>query len=218
MEEKTISIEPDNNSLGSPERLSSIIGPATDLQLLKVVILAYKALFKEKVVKVSSPEDQITRELVFKIQIHVQKNGINAFPMHQFPIFLKPNKKGRQPTIDFVFRKGYEESPYFGFECKKVDEEKDRSIQEYIDEGMKRFLSGKYAGEEKLGGMVAYILDQKFDTCVLKINERIKGEMGEDACLFPSALNLDFDGLFQSKHKRLQLEFILFHVFMVFCT
>jgi hypothetical protein len=216
MEAKTINIESSRIRLGSPEGLSSIIGPASELQLLKVVICAYKALSNEKVIKEDWAEDKITRELFLRIQVHVQKNGINTFPIHQYPLFLDSSKIGRPPTIDFVFRNGYEESPYFGFECKIVDDRKGQSIKEYIDEGMMRFLSEKYAATEKLGGMIAYLINREVENCVLKINERIKQEFGETACLAHSTLDVDFDFVFQSNHSRSNLDFILYHVFMTF--
>jgi hypothetical protein len=216
MEGKTIKLKGEDASIGSPVKLSSIIGPVTDLQLLKVVIIAYKALSEEKKVKEDWQEDKITRELLFRIQVHVQKNGVNAFPTHQYPLFLKTPKKGRPPTIDFVFRKGYDESPYFGFECKIVDDRKSSSVRDYIDEGMKRFLSGKYAAAEKLGGMIAYLLNREVETCVLKINELIKKEMGSTASLTRFAIDVDFNEIFRSIHARSNIDFTLYHIFMTF--
>lgn len=210
----------DSSSLGSPEQLASQIGPNNDLQILKVVIFSHIALREEKVVDESWPEDKITRELCVRIHIYITENGINTIPIHQYPIYLKKEKMGRPPTIDFVFRKGFEESHYLGFECKIVDDKKDTSIRDYIDEGMNRFLSGKYAKNEKVGGMVAYLINSDLLNCVAKINEKVIDKLGIEDCLTEMCLIREFNGLYTSKHKRVELfnYFRIYHIFMFFDT
>ena len=162
-------------------------------------------------------EDKITRELCVRIQVHVQKNGINSIPVHQYPIFPKIRKRGRPPTIDFVFRKGYDESCYLSFECKIVNCDDNSSIKAYIDDGMMRFISGKYASNEKIGGMVGYLINREIDSCVKKINERIESIISKVDCLVKSSLSLDFDGIYESRHIRANLNAILvYHIFMAF--
>lgn len=172
----------------------------------------------ERIIDGSWPEDKITRELYVRIFVHTQKNGVNAIPVHQYPIFPKTVKRGRPPTIDFVFRRGYQESSYLAFECKIVDDEKDRSIQEYIDQGLMRFLSGKYARNETVGGMIAYLINSEITSCVLKINEQIKQNMDDSNCLVKSSVAPGFDGIYQSNHKKppLSVLFLIYHVFMTF--
>jgi len=182
------------------------------------VILAYKTLHDEKIVDRSWPEDKITRELCVRIHIHSVKNGTGAIPVHQYPIFPKVPKKGRPPTIDFVFRRGYEELSYLAFECKIVDDKEDHSIQEYVNEGIMRFLSGKYSRNEKLGGMVAYLINSEIAECVRKINELVENKLGKTDCLSKASITFNFDGVYQSIHNRaifLDL-FLLYHIFMTF--
>ena len=220
MEEGIISLNIESISLGSPQQLASEIGPNNDLQILKVVIFSYIALREEKVVDENWPEDKITRELCVQIQIYVTKNGINTIPIHQYPIYLKNEQVGRPPTIDFVFRKGFEESHYLGFECKIVNDKKITSIRDYIDEGMNRFLSGKYAKNEKVGGMVAYLINRELLNCVAEINEKVMDKLGIENCLTKTRLIKEFNGLYTSKHKRVELldYFRIYHIFMYFNT
>lgn len=220
MEGKVISLDIESISIGSPQQLASEIGPNNDNQILRVVIFSYMALQERKVVDEGWPEDKITRELYVQIQIYIAKNGINAIPIHQYPIYLKKEKMGRPPTIDFVFRKGFEESPYLGFECKIVNDKKVASIRDYIDEGMNRFLSGKYAKNEKVGGMVAYLINRQLLNCVAIINEEVRDKLGIESCLTEMSLIEKFNGLYTSKHKREKLldHFRIYHIFMFFCT
>lgn len=220
MEGKVISLDIESISVGSPQQLASEIGPNNDQQILRVVIFSYTALREEKIVDESWPEDKITRELCVRIQIYKEKICINEIPIHQYPIYVKKKKMGRAPTIDFVFRKGFEESRYFGFECKIVNDKKVASIREYIDGGMNRFLSGKYAKNEKVGGMVAYLINCELLDCVSKINEKVTNKLGIENCLSEMRLIGEFDGLYTSKHKRLKLldNFQIYHIFMCFCT
>lgn len=220
MEGRKINVNHKSFTLGNPQVLALEIGPNNDRQLLKVVIKAYQALNDSKIVKEDWPEDKITRELYVQIHIFVIKNGINTIPFHQYPIYLKKRKRGRPPTIDFVFRKGYIESPYLGFECKIVDERKSDSIRAYINDGMFRFISAKYAKNQRVGGMVAYILNFEVIRCVNKINERIQNhnKLGKEDCLILYDIIDDFKDLYISKHKRENLRnlFLLYHVFMFF--
>lgn len=168
------------------------------------------------------PEDKITRELYVHIHVYVAKNGINTIPIHQYPIYPKLRERGRPPTIDFVFRKGFEESPYLGFECKIVDSKQDSSIKDYIDEGMRRFLSGKYSATERIGGMSAYIVNCEVLDCIHGINKRIENhsELGHEDRLVKSGLIPGFDDLYKSRHERRQIPdfFLIYHIFMYFGT
>lgn len=165
----------------------------------------------------SWPEDKITRELCVQIEIYIHKNQITAIPVHQYPIYLKKKKKGRPPTIDFVFRKGFEESHYFGFECKIVDDKVPNSIKEYVDEGVNRFLSGKYSYSQKAGGMVAYLINCNTLKCVKEIYKLMKNTNGIKRNLKKMTVVKKFNGLYNSRHTKKNLKnFELYHIFMDF--
>jgi hypothetical protein len=211
-------ISKDEYSLGSPKEIASEIGLCTDIQLLQVVILAYKTLHDKMKVDKGWPEDKITLELCVRISRQMQENGTNAIPIHQYPVFPKKIRSGRPPTIDFVFRKGYRESSYLAFECKIVDDENDSSIQQYINQGVMRFLTGKYAKNETTGGMIAYLINREITKCVIKINEQIKRNMSDSNCLVKSSIILDFEGIYQSNHMKNppNSRFLIYHLFLTF--
>jgi len=210
-----LNIEP--TRLGSPDQLASEIGSNSDKCLLEVVIYAYIELRKTSNIDKTWPEDRITRELCVQIQIYIEKNQIKAIPIHQYPIFLNKKRRGRPPTIDFVFRKGFEESHYFGFECKLLDDNIPNSVQEYVDEGVNRFLSGKYSHGQKAGGMVGYLIKCKRLKCVKAVDKQMKHITGSNHNLTKKALVKGFNGLYMSKHKQINLKiFELYHIFMNF--
>jgi hypothetical protein len=151
-----------------------------------------------------------------KILIYIQKNQIKAIPIHQNQIFPKKRKKGRSPTIDFVFRKGYEESPYFGFECKIVDHKIKASITAYVDEGVNRFLSGKYGKGQKAGAMIAYLINCKQLKCVKAVDTKMKEITGINHNLKKMTLVSGFTSLYNSKHTKNLKTFKLYHIFMNF--
>jgi len=223
MGERRISLEDRIHNLGSPRQLALDICPYNDINLLNVVIAAYRCLKEKNIVDQSWPEDKITRELYVQIQIYVLKKGINTIPVHQYPIYLKKAKKGKPPTIDFVFRKGFQESPYLGFECKIVNDKNTTSIKNYIYEGMFRFLSGKYARNEKVGGMTAYLINCEVLKCVNRINEEILNNddlTKKDILVINESIIHNFKGLYVSKHnkKKLRDMFLLYHILMQFNT
>lgn len=202
--------------MGSPASIASEIGPSTDIRLLHIVILGYQTLCREGVVAADWQEDRITSELCFRIQVHIQDSRINAYPQHQHPLFSSQPKRGRPRTIDFVFRKGYEESEYLGFECKLIESNDNRLLKEYIDQGMMRFLSGKYSENEKIGVMVGYIMASQIVPCVDQLNIKIETKLEKSDCLVRSSV-LDFEGIYESHHSRKSLcNIIVYHLFMRF--
>jgi len=220
MEGRAVTIDKIGTTLGDPKILASEIGPNNDKQLVNVVIQAYFALRNTSIVNNTWHEDKITRELYVQIQIYVIKNGINTIPIHQYPIFLKKSKRGRPPTIDFVFRKGFIETSYLGFECKIINSNNSNSIQEYIDEGMYRFIGSKYSPHEKVGGMIGYTFNNDVSTCVNEINIKIDKHkiLNKMDCLLALNLIKGFKNLYISKHKKgnLSESFLIYHIFMFF--
>ncbi len=65
---------------------------------------------------------------------------------------------------------------YFAFECKRLDDKTGKSSlqQKYIDDGLDRFIIGKYAEEEDFGGMVGFVVSGKIESIVLDMKEKVK--------------------------------------------
>lgn len=94
---------------------------------------------------------------------------------------------------------------YFAFECKRLDDKIGKSSlqQKYIDDGLNRFIIGKYAEEDDFGGMVGFIVTGKIENIVLDMKKKVKNYYFVRSYGF--LLNRFCDNCltsFQSKHER----------------
>jgi hypothetical protein len=127
--------------------------------------------------------------------------------------------------IDLVVRWHYREpEPSFAIEAKvlvisRVGSYKPwDTVHDYVANGMKRFVDGKYAGGLPTGAMVAYVLSGTTDELVININERIASL--PLACDIPLAVHTADPPnrpKYESKHPRARRSQIrLLHTFVVF--
>ncbi|MCJ7631329.1 hypothetical protein MUP77_02840, partial [Candidatus Bathyarchaeota archaeon] len=190
MEWPAISLGRISNTIGSPGQFAQVIGLETEKKILRMVIESYKILVNKKIVQQNWEEDNITAVLCSEIirlwrSIPQSSPVYGLIPLPQFPVFPKPLKRGRAPTIDFVILRGYVEQVYFAFECKIVDYNNQNLISEYIDNGMKRYISGYYSLKMMAGGMIGYMFNNKVALTVDAINIKIKTrpDLSEKDCL-----------------------------------
>jgi hypothetical protein len=142
-------------------------------QLLDLVIKSWVTFPKPSSYDLEVP---ITKSFV----VHLRRNQNRS--THLFRIDWEStvlNEKGVQKgRIDIRFTHGYSPSEYFSCECKllnKIDENGKWSslAGEYIDEGMMRYIDGKYSGGDN-GGMIGYVMDGHTDKAVQSINNAIE--------------------------------------------
>lgn len=209
---------------GDPLQFGKGFVPQLQDKVFAIIISAYREL--ETSCKVTSEweEDQITSELFDYIQI-IWKNDISdaasAFlPKHQGPIYPKPNKKGRAPTIDIVFTTHYGERTYFGFECKLVERGNSSQLTNYVTEGMKRYIEEKYSKDSNKGAMIAYTFEENVDLLIEAINSKISkiGGLAESDFITNGVTPLsEFNAIYFSHHRRKSRgAFDIFHLIFRF--
>jgi len=220
-----MSIGGSSGSFGSPTQLAEVIGPRAERRILRIVAAAYETLSGMGRVDNSWDEDRITKDLCTQIALiwrQVSPSSVsNLVPMPQFPIHPKPSRRGRAPTIDFVFWRGYSEEVYFAFECKLVDDSDQSSLSEYIDEGMNRYIEGKYAIRMPRGGMVGYLFYSQVNATANAINSEMLAHSGfsQNDFLTQATFTLNgFKDLYVSSHIRrnTRTPFKIYHLFLVF--
>lgn len=191
------------HSIGDLRILAKEICPDTDEVIIGIVIEGYRLLYSENVVQKNWSEDMITLQLYMRIQKAWKRTKLTAIPVHQYPIFIKKKPLGRPPTIDFAFHRGFLDSSYFGFECKLVNDSDPMLIREYVGKnGMLRFISGKYATEESIGGMVGYLINSKVSVVVELINKEILNKMSNSDCLNIRTPIKGFNHAYSSTHTK----------------
>ena len=98
------------------------------------------------------------RDALFRIEEEIgTRSGNNP---------LKPD--GR---IDIKIIYSFDETEYFGIECKRVNDKGNDLAKKYIQKGLLRFKTGKYSPNHDWMAMIGFVIDGK----LLESIERIKG-------------------------------------------
>lgn len=146
-----------------PQDLAAKLGNNGIGVILGTMWLAFYDLKKEPNNYATMDEDSITVEWYAKIYDRwVSENRaalvtLKLIPYTQYPDDTLKKKIGKAPAIDFCFRAWNKNDGYFGAECKRLRTDQHLLVQEYIENGIKRFTSGKYGSRSTVSAMVGYV-------------------------------------------------------------
>ena len=112
----------------------------------------------------TSIENEITRTLCFWLRKDRRLRDIGVLIPFHYLLELNANKIADAPSeIDFSIQIGDDPDHYLAFECKRINVEfpsgKKSLIYEYIEEGLMRFITLKYAPKVPLACMLGYVSD-----------------------------------------------------------
>lgn len=123
-------------------------------------------------------EDDITDRLV----VEMRRDGIvrDKWRVEREYQLLPENEKGEipeKPSIDMVVLFTLQQSVYLAYECKRLRVTFPSGFQHladrYVEEGMMRFLVGKYAPGLLFGTMLGYVMDSNVDSAVQNVRDAI---------------------------------------------
>lgn len=205
--------------LGNPYDLAEQIGEDGIAKLLALVCDAYDMLYKHKIVKLGMSEDEITEELFKEIQIVWR---VSSIPQTIVPINQKIDKtfgkdRGKPPTIDFCFRDRWVKEAFFGFECKLLAEGDVRLYKEYIENGLYRYLQGKYCARGSAGSLIGYVNSGRISIIVQDVKTRVDRENMLTAMVKAPSISA-FEEHYVSTHSRESglSSFSVHHLFFCF--
>ena len=127
---------------------------------------------------------------------------------------------------DIVFFPSYQEEIYLCLEAKRLNaiiSGTRRSLaDEYVKEGMQRFVDGKYASFVRHGAMLAYVLDGNIDRALQNVDNNIrklytKLRMDNDSGLVASTIRPDDPQIKETSHRRAH-ENAVFHIHHLFVS
>lgn len=93
---------------------------------------------------------------------------------------------------------------------------------EYVKEGMQRFVDGKYACSVRHGAMLAYVLDRDLNRAMQNVENNIRGRrlelrMGDKSAFMASTI-LGCDSRVRETQHRRAGENVVFHIHHLFCS
>jgi len=206
-------------SYGDPSDLAQQIGEEGISYLLGIVCDAYQRLYEKHNIKQKMSEDEITEELFVEVEFVWSRSSITETirPMCQKGDRTHAKIKGRPPTIDFCFRDSWVGEAFFGFECKLLVEGDTTLCNEYVENGLCRFLSGRYCAHGSAGSLIGYVKLGNLSTIIQDIKVRVDTRNLLKAMALASPIGT-FQNHYVSVHSReMQLPpFCVHHLFFSF--
>lgn len=205
--------------VGNPCDLAEKIGEDGISKILGLVCAAYDMLCKHNIVKSEMSEDDITEELFKEIQVvwHVSSNLQTLIPINQKIDRTFAKDKGTPPTIDFCFRDRWMKEAFFGFECKLLAEGDGRLSREYVENGLCRYLQGKYCSAGSAGSLIGYIRSGNVAVIIQDVKCRVDQEKAVQTVTLSSSIG-SFKEHYISIHMRERglRKFCVHHLFFDF--
>ena len=81
-----------------------------------------------------------------------------------------PKPDGR---IDMMITYSNDEDEFFGMECKRIDDSSNDLTREYVDQGVMRFVVGKYSPNHDWGAMIGFVSDGMLKNCVNRVKKQL---------------------------------------------
>jgi len=137
--------------------------------ILKPLVEAYEVMKGRDCDAVNYDENAITKRLVWYLK-H-ETSIAKLYQKRTIAIEMRPKE---QATIEETYEPDIKilvwKMLWMEIEAKRFYEKNNWSISEYLsDDGIGRFLSGRYSKNEKHGGMIGYIQNGNFHTIIQKI-------------------------------------------------
>jgi hypothetical protein len=158
--------------------LAEQIGEQGITNLLRIVCDAYQRLYQKHNIRQEMSEDEITEELLIEVHFVWSKSNITETirPLPQKGDKTAAKPKGRHPTIDFCFRDVWVSEAFFGFEFKLLAEGDTRLYNEYIKNGLYRYIQGKYSARGSAGSLVGYVKLGNLARIIQDVKARVDNE------------------------------------------
>ncbi|MCF2150407.1 hypothetical protein IQ276_029055 [Desmonostoc muscorum LEGE 12446] len=187
--------------------------------ILDLVLSAWEVFSKPKI---DDHEVPITKR--FRTTLIQQKNLV------KLPVIIdreipeddleSGTEKGR---IDLRFTYGYREDVYFSFECKRLnviskDGKRKSLAQDYVVDGMMRYITSQYASGLLCGGMIGYIMNSDSKTAIKAVDGQVEIRCKElrispPSGLCQSSLKQNHPQIKETTHILLR-QFVIHHVFL----
>jgi hypothetical protein len=153
-------------------------------QNLIPAILAHVIATWERMTKPgpSDLEDAISLKL-YSALVNAKDRNAHAFRIGYEAVEVDTDLAKETGRMDIVFFPGHEEEIYLCLEAKRLNALVSgvrRSLaDEYVKEGMQRFVDRKYARSVRHGAMLAYVLDGDCDRAIKNAENNIRSRFAE---------------------------------------
>ena len=157
------------------------------------------------------------------------------FPKRHIPIILisihpqqellpfDPDKDTPEGYIDILVSCEFGSEVYFAIEAKRLrvrstSGKMDAGNDDYVNDGMMRFVSGQYAPFMKTGAMLGYVYDGDINKARSGVARYIKSREKELKLTSPKQLKrtsmLPDKAIYETRHDLKRRSFLIYHIFL----
>ncbi len=127
---------------------------------------------------------------------------------------LSSKPEGR---IDIKIIYNFNENEYFGIECKRVTSKNKKLAEKYINEGIMRFVNGKYSPGHDYAAMLGFVIDGNIARCINLIRQYIKNT--KEICLkedWSEEKSFGIQDIYRTRHLQNEQNIMsILHLFLV---
>ena len=200
-----------------------VLFPQRHVQIILISIFqAGKTLRKKSPTEI---ENRLTRRLCIKLnQIQIFRDGPLSIHPQQEILSSDPDKDTPEGYIDILVSCEFGSGVYFAIEAKRLrvrstSGKMDAGNDDYVNDGMMRFVTGQYAPFMKTGAMLGYVYDRDINKARSGVAGYIKSRGKELKLTSPKKLTqatiLPDKAIYETRHGLKKRPFIIYHMFFL---
>ncbi len=194
--------------VGSPAPLSQKLRPALEQAILQLVVAGFERWRDRQFNRYGDTEVEFTAVLVGCMRDIRRERNLPFVPHAEYVHYSSEVLAGRAtpsraPRIDIsVWWDILADDAFFTIECKRLAP--GHLAREYIDEGLLRFVSGKYATTFDAAGMIGFAIADAPETLLAHVNKRVRQrpELSDADLLVTSPPIASLATVYGSRHQR----------------
>ena len=205
--------------IGNPDMWADMFPGELVPDIIELILEAWSQV---KLSKSDRLEVPLTRKLYCHL-ISLKRHALLPFSVWLESSEIDVVSMAEKGRIDIRFSHGYREDVYFAIECKRLNVCRGRRrvflADEYVNEGMMRFVSGKYAAGLDKGGMLGYVMDGRLDDAISSVTMAIESRkqmlaMAANSTLKKSLTCPQNRRVHETNHKSSSCQILLHHMFV----
>lgn len=169
-------------------------------------------------------ENRISRRLFYRlIRIDPFRSGPLDIRLQPEIVAVDSDKSTPEGQIDFLVSCGLGAEVYFAIEAKRLrvrstKGKMDAGNDDYVNDGMMRFVAGQYAPFMSTGAMLGYVYDGDIKKACAGVAGYIDGKINELKLMPPQKLTkssiVASKEIYETRHDLKKRDFTLYHVFL----
>ena len=203
-------------------RAFRVLFPKRHIPIILISILQAGENLRKKTA--NDLEDWISRRLYWRlIRIYPFRDGPLDIRLQPEIVSVDSDKNASAGKIDFIVSCGLGAEIYFAIEAKRlrvrsISGKMDAGNDDYVNDGMMRFVSGQYAPFMKTGAMLGYVYDRDIKKACSGVDGYIKSRAKELRLTSPKQLTrasiLPDKAIYETRHGLKKRSFLIYHIFL----